>query len=168
MRWLAKRVLRREVLELEDGTAVYYPDRVAGPGYLLNGGQRRRLEGYVTPIAGVFIAFFAVFFGPPRNILEAWLVGFTGDTYYAMLLALGLTVCAMLFFLWLAQVGKRRFLGELDRRDPAIWEEDLKRLSTASEAAGGSGFLLFFIVVSASGWLLGHMMDGVLMLVIEP
>ena len=159
MRWLAKRVLRGQVLELEDGTAVFDPDGVSGPGYLLQTEDRQRLESHKAKVGWVVVAFFAILFGPPKGILDAWLTGLTGDTHSAMLLGVWLLLCALALFAWLAQIGKRRFLVGLQQRDPVVCEDDLKRLFAALESAGRFSPYLTFFAGPTIGLFLGMMMN---------
>jgi hypothetical protein len=165
VRWFAKRWLRGELLELEDGTTLHYPNDFTGPGYVLRGDEPRVLEGHVALGAWVFIGIFAVFFGPPKTLLEIGLVEVTGNSLLAWLVLLGLMVGAIALSAWLLRVRKERFLQFRDTRDPALWDEDLKRLATALEETKPPSFLRYFAALVAMGWGLGLILDILLMLV---
>ncbi len=166
MRWFAKRWLHDELLELEDGTTLHYPHNFTGPGYILRDEESRRLEGYVSLGAWAFIGNFVVFFGPPKNLLESWLVGLAGNSFLGWLLVVGLACGAILLSSWLVRRRIESFLELLDRRDATFWEEDLKRLAAAAENTKPRSFFSAIFILLAIGLGLGLALDTVLMLVL--
>lgn len=143
MRWLAKRMLRGNLLALEDGSALYYHD-FPGPGYIVSFGRRRALEGYVALKAWLVVAAFAF----PIGFFKAWNDSPCCDIFDAMSLGGGLWLIYSLG-LWLYfRRRKRLFVSTLELRDPDRREEDLERLEDLSEARA-PGFLTFTIYLGA-------------------
>lgn len=165
MRWLARRILHCELLELEDGTALYYLNRCTGPGYVLDSAGRRILEGHIALAAWVLVGFWGTLLGPPNDFLEAWLAELTGNSFIAWLLDMGVLVCILGSTVWLVRTRKERFLQRYDTRNPTLWDHDLKRLATNSVLRTPPGFLLYFTALVAMAWGLGLVLDIALMMV---
>lgn len=161
MQWLARRFLREDLLDLESGLTLYYEQNFTGPGYVLQAHDRRRLIGHYALLGWMVVAFFVV----PEELLTSWLNGYTGTFFGAEYVVLGLLLVSLLLGLGLIRRRLEHFLDTLDRRDPAQWDEDLKRLAAASEAQKGVGPLWCIAAVVIGGWVIGFLVEFLLILV---
>ena len=162
MRWLARRFLREDLLDLESGVTLYYEQNFTGPGYVLQEHDQRRLIGYYALLGWTIIAFFVV----PEALLTSWLIRFTGTFFGVEYVATGFLLVLLLLGMHLVRRSLERFLDTLDRRDPAQWDEDLKQMAAASKAEKGVGPLWCVAAVVIGGWVIGFVVESLLVVVI--
>ncbi len=161
MRWLARRFLREDLLDLESGVTLYYEQDFTGPGYILQDHDERRLIGHYALLGWLIIAFFLV----PEDLLTSWLTGYAGTFFGDEYVAIGLLWVLLLLGIHFVVRSLERFLETLDRRDPSQWEEDLKQLAAASEAEKGFGPLGCIVAVISGGWVIGFLVEILLFLI---
>ena len=162
MQWLARRFLREDLLDLERGVTLYYEHNFTGPGYVLQEHDQRRLIGYYALLGWMIVAFFLV----PESLLTSWLIGFTGTFFGVEYVATGFLLVLLLLGMHLVRRGLERFLDTLDRRDPDQWDEDLKQMAAASEAEKGVGPLWCVAAVVIGGWVIGFVVESLLVVLI--
>lgn len=164
MLWLAKWWLRDEFLKLHDGTALYYTHDFTGPGYVLKGEQRHRLEGHFAVYGWVVFIYFVV----PDAPITSWLLVHSGEFFGAKHVIDGLLLVLLLLSFCALRLNLNRFLDSLDRRDPAHWDEDLKLLAKAAETTKEANPLWGLAALVTGAWVIGFALEiawGLLFLV---
>ncbi len=161
MRWLARRFLREDLLELESGVTLYYEQDFTGPGYILQDHDKRRLIGHYALLGWLIIAFLVV----PEDLLTSWLTGYAGTFFGVEYVVLGLLWALLLLGLYLVRRSLERFLDTLERRDPTQWDGDLKQLVAATETMKGIGPLWCIAVVVIGGCVIGFLVEILIFLV---
>lgn len=152
---LAKWWLRDEFIELRDGTALYYIHDFTGPGYVLQGDQRHRLEGLCAVLGWVFFIYLAV----PDGHITSWLITQTGEFFGAEYVIKVLLLVLLLLSLYALKVNFDRFLDTLDRRDPSHWDDDLKLRAKAAETTNGASPFWVLAVLIIGGWMTGFALE---------
>ena len=158
MQHLVKLWLRDEFLELQDGTTLYYCHALTGPGYVLKDDDRRIVEASFALMGWAIFTFFLV----PNDLLASWLQTVTGDIFAANLAIFGLLLLLLYIFLKSADRRRMRFLDNLEKRDPAHWNDDLKVLAKTSETRAGANPLWILAALIIGGWTTGFILETAL------
>ena len=156
MRWLAERLISGRMLDLGDGRAVYYVDDLVGPGYILRGEDKAKLLGYWSLTGWALVGFFAV----PEHFLEDRLIGIYDNPSLIRPMLYFLLVALVLMSFWVCQRLANRYLDRCDRREIALLDEDLARLSAEDrpeDPKPGIWLRLFGVIFAAS--LFGFALD---------
>jgi len=160
MRTLVERFLWGSLLDLEDGTSVYYPNSATGPGHSLGQEQRAALVRNHALAFWVLAAIFVF----PQDFLGAQLSKAIGDTSVVAVSAWVLALAPFLLLVWCLIRRSNKLLNRSERRAPACWDEDLGRLR-AKETEDKPGILLpglgaIFIILIAI--ILGALLESFL------